>query len=78
MTERDLALCVAKAQAPAFVDEFDGVTLGGSTIAEKYNKKWSKAGYDVTEAAEAIRHWVVSAGYDNDGKFQVIMSNFRM
>ena len=78
MTERDLALHVAKAQAPAIVDDFNGMTLGGSTIAEKYNEKWSAAGYDVTEAAEAIRHWVVSAGYGNDGKFQVIMSNFRM
>ena len=78
MSERDLAKHVAMAQAQSIVDDFGGVSLGGNTIAEKYTEKWSAGGYDVTEAAEAIRHWVVSAGYDTDGKFKVIMSNFRL
>ena len=78
MSERDLALYIAKAQAQSIVDEFDGISLGGLTIADKYFEKWSAAGYDVTEAADAIRHWVVSAGYDADGMFKIIMSNFRI
>ena len=78
MSERDLALHVAKAQAQSIVDESDGVSLGGLTIADRYSEKWSRAGYNVEEAAEAIRHWVVSAGYDTDGEFKVIMSNFRI
>ena len=59
------------------VDEARGATLGGRTLAEKFQEKWGGS-YDVSECVEALRNWVVAAGYNDDGVFEVEYSNYRL
>ncbi len=79
MTERDLAMNICNVHARTIVDDNGGVTLGGNTLAEKYAEVYNKAGgynpQEIESNTQALRHWVESAGYNADGKFEVKISN---
>ena len=75
MSEKELAANVARLHAKGIVDNLGGATLGGSTIADRYQALWSAAGYDVSASADALRHWVECAGYDDNGEFEVKISD---
>jgi len=78
MTEREIAENICRAMARNLVDENGGFSMGGTTLAEKYSERQFKAGYDIqmiAKHANALRHWVVAAGYDLDNSFRVVLSN---
>ena len=75
MDEKTLAYNTAKAHAQTIVDEMGGVTLGGATIADRFFEKWTAAGHRIGREYDALRHWLMAAGYDNDGRFTIIMSS---
>ena len=77
ITERELAhaLCASKAQI--LIDEAGQLTVSGMTLGDLYFMKYCN-GADlmrISAHADALRHWVVSAGYNNDNEFEYILSN---
>lgn len=79
MEERQLAKNIMNVLGNCLVNITD-ITLGGGEIADRYLEKLAKAKYDIAEyndCIEAIRHYVISAGYQN-GKFVFMLSNYRM
>lgn len=70
MTERELAENICRVHARTLVDEAAGVTLGGADLAERHYALWKDH-----DCAQALRHWVEAAGYDQNGKFKYIISN---
>jgi hypothetical protein len=76
MAERELAENVCRCHAMTLVDKAGGVTLGGATLAEMFNEMWG-GNFDCQDCVDALRHWVVSAGYDADGVFTVVYSDYR-
>lgn len=78
MTERDLAEKISNAYAQKIVDDvFGGVTVGGGQLAEGYFNRYLTDDFDeVYRNQMALRHWVSVAGYNVDGTFEVIMSNY--
>jgi hypothetical protein len=81
MTERDLAYNICRCMASDIVDANGGVSMGGGSFSEAYANRRYKAGdknvADIAECAGALRHWVSSVGYDEDGKFEIIMSDYK-
>lgn len=75
MSERELAYYTARAHAQTIVDKMGGVTIGGATLSDRFFEKWSAAGFNVDKEAASLRHWVLSAGYSQDGQFIIIYSN---
>lgn len=79
MTERELAQNISNTHAQMIIDDNGGLTMDGSTLGKKYAERLHKAGgfdiKDVTTYEEALRHWVLAAGYGKGGRFTVIMSN---
>ena len=73
MKERELADNICRCHAQTIVDMAGGITLGGVAIAERYAAMWHN--FDTRDCEVALRHWVVSAGYDDEGKFKYIISN---
>ena len=79
MNEKELANKIANRVAKSIVDECGGITLGGSTLADKYAERCYKEcnGEDImaiTFKSMAISHWVACAGYNRKGEFQIIMN----
>ena len=78
--ERDLAERICKVSAQNIVDQNGGVSMGGITLSEKYAERRYKAGdtdmNDIWECQQALRHWVDAVGYNSDGKFEIVMSNY--
>lgn len=78
MEERQLAENIMKLTGSNLVDNGEPL-LPGSTIADRYLERLSKAGYDISRffyCADAIRHHVICAGYTN-GKFEFRISEYR-
>lgn len=74
MEERQLAENVMKVLGTSLVDSKD-VLLGGNTIADRYLERLTKAGYNIMkyiDCIDAIRHYVICAGYEN-GKFVYVL-----
>lgn len=78
MTERQLADNICRVHAKMLVDDNGGITVGGDGLAELYMNAFGvmTGSLQVYAYADAIRHWVESAGYDDDGKFKYIISNY--
>ena len=63
--------------AREFVDQNQGVTLGGLALADAYFKKYANSETPIMELgqyADDIRHNVVCAGYNECGMFDIILS----
>ena len=80
MTERELAYNICRVSAQNIVDANGGISMGGITLGEKYAERRYRAGdsdvMDISECQMALRHWVSAVGYDNDGKFEIEMSDY--
>ena len=80
--ERDVADYVCGNHVQAIIDANNGITMGGLTIAEKLVDAWQNIylpqSMSVIIAADAVRHWVSSAGYNDKGKFVYTLSNHRL
>ena len=78
MNERQLAENICRVHAQTLVDSLGGATVGGAVLADKYAERLNGAGgYDaamVAECSMALRHWVLAAGYNDDGSFNYIIS----
>ena len=68
--EIKLAESICRCHAQTLVDENGGITIGGATLAELHFKKWQDG-----TSAQALRHWVESAGYNERGNFEFVLSN---
>lgn len=77
MIEKRLAENISRVHAKDLVDTYyGGVTIGGSQLSEAYLKRFSKVDFaDAWECGMALRHWIESAGYDSNGKFQIVVSD---
>lgn len=78
LTERELAEWLMSDRGQTYVDSMNGETLGGITLSELHMQHCFKMGKSVLATdveCQAIRHWVLSAGYGKDGKFIYILSN---
>lgn len=79
MEEKTLAENIMKQTGSSLVDK-DESLLPGSMIADRYLERLSKAGYDIShffDCADAIRHYVICAGYVN-GDFEFRISEYRV
>lgn len=74
MSESKLAENICLCHAKTIVDQAGGITLGGQSLARGYADMWA-IGYDTHECEQALIHWVVSAGYDENGDFKFTLSN---
>ena len=70
MTERQLAENICRVHAQMIVDDAGGITLGGANLADRHFAMWKDF-----ECSQALRHWVASAGYDENGEFEYYISN---
>lgn len=73
MTERELARNICECHARTIVDHAGGVTLGGNALAEGYAAMWHGS-VNTYECEQALRHWVVAAGYAKSGNFLYVLS----
>ena len=80
MTEKELAYNISRIHAQSIVDSNGRGTMNGMTLGKKYAEWLYKAGgYNamaIADAEMALCHWVSSVGYDQNGKFQIIISEF--
>ena len=79
MEEKQLAENIMKQVGSSLVNEKESL-LPGSTIADRYLERLSKAGYDISrffDCADAIRHYVICAG-NVDGNFDFRISEYRV
>lgn len=79
MEEKQLAENIMKQVGSSLVNEEESL-LPGSRIADRYLESLSKAGYDISrffDCADAIRHYVICAGYV-DGNFEFRISEYRV
>ena len=79
MTERDLAEWLMADRGQIYVDKAGGGTMGAFQLADLHQEHCFKMGKSVLATdveCQAIRHWVSSAGYDSDGKFIYVLSDF--
>lgn len=79
MEEKTLAENIMKQVGSSLVNEEESL-LPGSTIADRYLERLSKAGYDISrffDCVDAIRHHVICAGYV-DGNFEFRISEYRL
>lgn len=72
--EKQLAENICRCHARTIVDNADGVTLGGNALAEGYAAMWH-GNFDTYECEQALRHWVVAAGYRSDGTFGCVFAD---
>lgn len=78
MEEKQLAENIMKQAGSGLMGKSEPL-LPGSMIADRYLERLSKAGYDISrffDCADAIRHYVICAGYV-DGKFEFRISEYR-
>lgn len=79
MEENQLAENIMKLAGSSLVNKEESL-LPGNTIADRYLERLSKAGYDISrffDCADAIRHYVICAGYV-DGNFEFRISEYRV
>lgn len=77
MEERNLAENIMKALGSILVDSND-VLLGGNTIADRYLARIANGNImKYVDCIDAIRHYVICAGYEND-KFVYVLSDYSM
>ena len=78
MTEKDLAEWLMADRGQVYVDKFNGDTIGAYQLADLHQEHCFEMGKSVLATdveCQAIRHWVLSAGYGKDGKFIYVISN---
>lgn len=76
--EKAIAEYICATQGEGLLE--DGVTVGGATLAERFEQKWHANGFSgasVWAGAAALRHWVASAGFDNSGKYTYHLNEHR-
>lgn len=78
MEEKQLAENIMKQLGNSLVGDKEPL-LPGNVVADRYLERLSKAGYDISrffDCVEAIRHYLICAGYV-DGKFEFRISEYR-
>ena len=77
VTERELAHALCAMHAHTLVDEAGEITIGGATLGDLYFQKFcgSMNIMRLSAHADALRHWVAAAGYNEDNEFEYIISN---
>ena len=78
MEEKQLAENIMKQTGSSLMGESEPL-LPGSMVADRYLERLSRAGYDISrffDCADAIRHYVICAGYV-EGKFEFRISEYR-
>lgn len=80
MTEKELAYNICRVSAQSIVDANGGVSMGGILLSDAYAQRRYNAGdndvMDISECQMALCHWVSAVGYNNDNKFEIVMSNY--
>lgn len=79
MTERELAINVAQCHARYVCDKYHLVTMGGAYFGEKYAEMLYKDGsldpVEIGKIKMACRHWIDAVGYNEIGKFQIVVAS---
>lgn len=71
--EKQLAENICRCHAQTIVDHAGGITLGGYGLAEGFAKMWHNM--NTYECEQALRHWVIAAGYRSDGTFGCVFAD---
>lgn len=80
-SERAVAEWVCNNYVKAIIDEHYGLTMGGLTLAERLMEKWHvqpPVSVSASVAADAVRHWVIAAGYDSNEEYTYRLSKHRI
>lgn len=79
--ERRIAVHVCCKYVEDIIRDAGGATLGGNTLADKLTERFKAEEFDgpsLWVAADAVRHWVVCAGFTEDDEFIYELSGHRL